>query len=318
MKENNDNEDNGKNYEKDNDNKEPKKQKVDTNFNEVFKFIHGYAEDLKTGINYFYNFCDFLNIPQEIREASRELVQRRGPYFDFLYDREKFKAYIAAFYVTSILKYQNADFFESAVRAFVNRITKKEEDEIIEVSPRQNLTSFLRSSINIGYNPTNIFDCLTEKEILQFMIYYHKVQLRKLIKELEKQYKKLLYLHLDINVVYGPILYILGHIFDSYEYKSLRLYAACYYVLSNHNRWDKHKVPKKAFIRIGFVKREEFEEAYESIINSIDYEDLVKTYPKYDFAKKKVPKEDNDKKPSVKRIIKNRLKQYKGWRMQFL
>jgi len=315
MKENNDNKIIGKKNEKNNDNKWPKKkQKVDTNFNEIFKFIHGYAEDLKTGINYFYNFCDFLNIPSRIREASRELVQRQGPYFDLLYDREKFKAYIAAFYVNCVLEYQDTIIFESAVRKFVNRITKKEEDQKIKVSRRQNLTSFLQSSINIGYNPTFIFDCLTEKEKKQFKIFYYKVQLRKLIKELEKQYKKLLYFHLDIDDLYGPILYILGKIFGSYEYRSPKLCAACYYVLSKHKKWNEYKVSKKALIRIGFVRREKFEEAYESISNSIDYEDLVKTYPKYDFAIEKAFREDIDKKPSVERTIKNKLKQYRGWR----
>ena len=301
-------------------NEEPnnlKNQKEYADYNKILNFFKDYSEDLKVDIDYFFDFCRFLNIPPNIRDFVRNLISNIGDYFNTLWNSEKFRIYIAAFYVSYVLLEQKIDEFEYSLNSFVKKLIKKIEDEKIWVSPKHDLISFLKSVINAGYEPERVINFLTAKQNLQLNVYYYKIQLSKLIKKMQRQHKKLLYYHLNEKVLYGVILYVLGKCFDSFRFSQARLCASFYYILSKHQKWKNNEIPMEVFSYIGSVKNIDFQNAYESIISKIDYNDLMIKYPNYNFSKESdACSKDINEKTEVK-IIKEKLKKFKGWRMAF-
>lgn len=322
-----------KNGLKDKESQENDKIKDKIDYNDVFAFFKDYQHETFMDLEYFYDFCRFLSIPDDIRTQAKDILLNKDTNFSKMRNYRKFKTYIAAFYVSYVLLKEDYDEFIRNLKVFIDALVNRQESEKIYISRRTTLKKMLNTIVVEGYNPSSVDDCIDDRLRAERDLKMYKIEIKKLIRELKNNHRSLSLFNLNIDDFIKLICYIIEQCFGDFNYCRERFTVACFFLLSRHVRWYRNEIPLESFLRYGrielnrkYLKRfhkgernlqqleeEQFREALELIDKKINYEDLKRESDRFDFKDEEVIMEKKSN-SSVESIIRDRLRNRRRWR----
>ncbi len=316
---------------KDKESQDKKKDPID--YNDVFAFFKDYQNETLMDLKYFYDFCRFLRIPDDIRKQAKDILLNKEINFSKVRNYRKFKNYIAAFYVSYVLLREDYDEFICNLKVFVNALVNRQESEIIYISKRTTLKKMLNTMLIEGYSPSYVDDCIDNRLRAERDLRMYKIEINKLIREIIKNQRSASLFNLNINDFIELIIYIIEQCFGDFNYCRGRFTVACFFLLSKHMNWNRNEISLEIFLRHGrielnqkYLKRfrkgernlqqleeEQFKEDLELIDKKINYIDLKRQSDKFDFKDEEViiEKKSNS---TVESIIRERLRNRGNWK----
>ena len=318
---------------KDNESQGDDKKKDQIDYNDVFAFFKDYQNETLMDLEYFYDFCRFLRIPDDVRKQAKDILLNKEINFSKMRNYRKFKNYIAAFYVSYVLVREDYDEFIRNLKVFVDALVNRQESEKIYISRRTTLKKLLNIMVVEGYNPSYVDDCIDDRLRAKRDLKMYKIEINKLIRDLKINHRSLTLFNLNIDDFIKLIYYIIKQCFGDFNYCRERFTVACFFLLSKHVRWYRNEIPLESFLRYGrielnrkYLKRfhkgernlqqlekEQFREALELIDKKINYEDLKRESDRFDFKDEEIIMEKKSNR-SVEIIIREKLKNRGRWR----
>ncbi len=312
---------------------EDDKEKDKIDYNNVFAFFKDYQNETLMNLKYFYDFCRFLRIPDDIRKQAKDILLNKGINFSKIRNYRKFKTYIAAFYVSYVLLREDYIEFNHNLKVFVDALTNRQESEKIYISRRTTLKKMLNTMLVEGYTPSYVDDCIDDRLRAERDLKMYKIEINKLIRELKNDQRSITLFNLNIDDFIKLIFYIIEQCFGDFNYCRGRFVVACFYLLSKHMIWHRNEIPLECLLRYGrielnhkYLKRfrkgernlqqleeEQFREVLELMNKKINYDDLKKESDIYEFKDEEVIMEKKSN-SSVERTIRDKLRNRRRWR----
>lgn len=323
----------GEYYMKDNESQGDDKKKDQIDYNDVFAFFKDYQNETLMDLEYFYDFCRFLRIPDDVRKQAKDILLNKEINFSKMRNYRKFKNYIAAFYVSYVLVREDYDEFIRNLKVFVDALVNRQESEKIYISRRTTLKKLLNIMVVEGYNPSYVDDCIDDRLRAKRDLKMYKIEINKLIRDLKINHRSLTLFNLNIDDFIKLIYYIIKQCFGDFNYCRERFTVACFFLLSRHMSWHRNEIPLESFLRYGRIKlnqkylkrfrkgernlqqleEEQFREILALIDKKINYEDLKRKSDKFDFMDEKV-KIEKKCNSAVGSIIREKLRNRRNWR----
>ncbi len=318
---------------KDKESQEDDKKKDQIDYNDVFAFFKDYQHETLMDLKYFYDFCRFLRIPDDIRRQAKDILLNKGIKFSKMRNYRKFKTYIAAFYVSYVLLREDYNEFINNLKVFVDALANRQESEKIYISRRITLKKMLTTLLVEGYAPSYVDDCIDIRLRTERDLKMYKIEIKKLIIKLKIDQNSLSLFNFNDEDFIKLIYYIINQCFGDFNYCRGRFTVACFFLLSKHINWNRNKIPLENFLRYGrielnhkYLKRfrkgernlqqleeEQFKEVLELMDKKISYENLKRESDIFNFKDTEVIME-NKGNSSVGSIIRDKLRNRKGWR----
>ncbi len=249
-------------------------------YDKIFKFLSEITKEKQLNLYKFDLFCEILNIPNDIKILSKNLLIEQKDKFNQLRSRKKFIFYISFFFVAYVIK--RCDYTELDKR--IEGLITVFKNNRIFISKYLDLNRMLLIIRDKGYHPYLITDSLNPKQIEIYLINIYKIEILKFLNKLDKEIGLSIYLN-DLEELVEPILYITRECFEPFEkFRNTRYSSSCYFLLSKIKKLQRIGIPLGPFYQLIQKSKNNIIEHIQRIEENLNYQNLVDNFSNFDFV----------------------------------
>jgi len=277
-----------------------------TDYNEIFKFLNTFVQEIRLDLYKFDKICDYLVIPIEIKRYAKDLLIKQEERFNNLRSREKFLIYFAAFFVSYVIVRCEYNEFKKKI----DSLLKIFNNNRVYITRYVDLNRMLKIISSNRYHQYLITPSLTQAQINQYIANIYKIEIKYFFENIKNSIDFSM-CSLNFEDLIEPILFIIKNCNENYEkFRKSRYSSACYFILSKIKKLQRVNIDIDTFFRSIKLSKRTFLEHLERINRNLDYQDFVFKFPNLELIEK-TPEDFIN--PNQKR---NKLK-YKMYKKKF-
>jgi len=245
----------------------------------MFKFLNGFIQEINLNLYKFEIFCDYLKVPEEIKNFAKELLSKQQDKFNKLKTRQKFLTYIASFFVSYVIINEDYNEFKKKINNVIQQFNNNRKF-IIRYVDLNRMLLIIRDK---GYHQYLITKSLTSEQKEIFLTNMYKNELKKFLNKLDEQHNLSWYFE-ELEELIEPTIYLVKECFEPFEnFRSSRYSSACYYLLSKIKKLQRIKIPLDPFFRIISKSKVNIIDHTKRIEDNLDYQAFIKKFSNFEF-----------------------------------